>query len=136
MQRHRQTINKCTCICRDTYMYINEKLFSMTLRVIHSFKLNNCYMREMFFMNNYHYVKTMSWLLCDTIYVHVISIGPWKKSLSRAYHYKWGSQDKASIVQGHLVSCSIILLLFIEAKEAANMYSVLSDNVSLYQRKW
>lgn len=38
MQRHRQTIYKCTCICRDTYMYINEKLFSMTLRVIHSFK--------------------------------------------------------------------------------------------------
>lgn len=87
-------------------------------------------------MNNYHYVKTMSWLLCDTIYVHVISIGPWKKWLSRAYHYKWDSQDKASIVQGHLVSCSIVLLLFIEAEEAANMYIVLSDNVSLYQRKW
>lgn len=136
MQRHRQTIYKCTCICRDTYMYINEKLFSMTLRVIHSFKLNNCYMREIFFMNNYHYIKSMSWLLCDTIYVHVISIGPWKKWLSRAYHYKWDSQDKASIVQGHLVSCSIILLLFIEAEEAANMYIVLSDNVSLYQRKW
>lgn len=57
MQRHRQTINKCTCICRDTYMYINEKLFSLTLRVIHSFKLNNCYMREIFFMNNYHYIR-------------------------------------------------------------------------------
>lgn len=60
-------------------MYINEKLFSMTLRVIHSFKLNNCYMREIFFMNNYHYVKTMSWLLCDTIYVHVISYWSMKK---------------------------------------------------------
>lgn len=34
------------------------------------------------------------------------------------------------------MSCSIILLLFIEAEEAANMYIVLSDNVSLYQRKW
>lgn len=31
-------INKCTCICWDTYMHIIEKLFSMTLRVIHSFK--------------------------------------------------------------------------------------------------
>lgn len=34
------------------------------------------------------------------------------------------------------VLCLGVLLLFIEAKEAANMYIVLSDNVSLYQRKW
>lgn len=34
MQRHKQTINKC--ICRDTCMYINEKLFS-----IYDFKSNS-----------------------------------------------------------------------------------------------
>lgn len=56
-------------------MYINEKLFFMILRVIYLFKLNNCYMREMFFMNNYYYVKIMFWLLCDIIYVYVIFIG-------------------------------------------------------------
>lgn len=80
----------------------------------------------------------MSWSLCDTIYVHVIYCSMKEVAVKSLSLQVRQPGDKASIVQGHLVPCSIATLLFIEAEEAANMYMYMimslfiSENGSFY----